>query len=118
MVLAIFCLGVAAAILALWKVMDCIHSHPFREIRVTGVDYWHSQGTRLWDNYDPKKDWVFVVKHDEVLHQINPENIAGVDNKTIQYRSNEGEVEAILVESFLGPPSNIRTCNKIIINKF
>jgi hypothetical protein len=111
-----------AAIVAagvLWKVLEEAQPHSVREVRITGVDYYHSQGKRFWDNYNPKRDLLFVVSDNRVMHEINPDNYVGTHRQdlSVQYR-NGSEIETIALEKFLGPPSCIRVQNKIIINQF
>ena len=119
MLTAAFLLGLLAALTLLWKVISDASPQRKREIRVTGVDYYHSDGKRLWDNYDPKKDWLFVVSKNQVLHEISPKTIIGASRQdsVVQYK-NEGDIETIALEKFLGSPNCIRVQNKIIINRF
>lgn len=119
MLIVIFSLALMAALLLLWGAIDSAHPKQFREIRITGVDYYHSQGRRFWDNYNPKRDLVLVVNRQEVIHEINPDNVIGtsLQERVIQYRD-EGSIKTLAVERFLGPPNCIRVNHKIIINQF
>lgn len=109
----------AFSLLALWKSLGEQKQNP-RELRITGVDFYHSHGERLWGNYNPKKDWIFVVKQDEVLEEISPENVIGMSetDKVIQYKDGLGNLKTLFIERFLGPPNCIRTQNKLVINQF
>ena len=114
-----FFIAVFIAAAMVWKTLEIAQPQSVREIRITGVDYYHSQGKRFWDNYNPKKDLLFIVSDNRVMHEINPENYIGAhpQDLSVQYK-NGNEIETIALEKFLGPPNCIRVNHKIIINQF
>jgi hypothetical protein len=119
LVMAIFVVGLVIAGALLWKSLEYAQPARVREIRITGVDYHHSQGKRFWDNYEPKRDLVLVISGNKVLGEITPDNVIGtsLQERFVQYKKGD-EIKTLAIEGFLGPPNCIRVNNKLVINQF